>query len=58
MEREGSIVPTTDRSKPAFIVDVYSSQADFAQGIVRTDIAVRPVRAMDYIYATVNVQAY
>ena len=58
MEREGSIVPTTDGSKPAFIVDVYSSQSDFAQGIVRTDIAVRPVRAMDYIYATVNVQAY
>jgi hypothetical protein len=58
MEREGSIVPTTDGSKPAFIVDVYSSQSDFAQGIVRTDIAVRPVRAMDYIYATINVQAY
>jgi hypothetical protein len=38
-------------------VDVYSSQLDFAQGIVRVDMAVRPVRAIDYIYATVTVQA-
>jgi hypothetical protein len=35
---------------------VYSSQQDFAQGIVRVDLAVRPVRAIDYIYATVLVQ--
>jgi len=57
MEREGSIVPTTDLSQPAFLIDVYSTQADFAQGIVHTDIAVRPVRAMDYIYGMVTVQA-
>lgn len=57
MEREGSIVPSTDMTQPAFLVDVYSSQADFAQGIVRVDSAVRPVRAMDYIYATVTVQS-
>jgi len=57
MVREDSIVPSVDGTKPAFLVDVYSSQLDFAQGIVRVDIAVRPVRAMDYIYATINVQA-
>ncbi len=57
MEKEGSIVPSTDMKKPSFLVDVYSSQLDFAQGIVRVDIAVRPVRAMDYIYATITVQA-
>ncbi len=57
MVREDAIVPSVDGTKPAFIVDVYSSQLDFAQGIVRVDIAVRPVRAMDYIYATINVQA-
>jgi hypothetical protein len=57
MEREGSIVPSTDLKKPAFLVDVYSSESDFAQGIVRVDVAVRPVRAMDYIYDTLTVQA-
>lgn len=57
MVREDSIVPSVDGKEPAFLVDVYSSQLDFAQGIVRVDIAVRPVRAMDYIYATINVQA-
>lgn len=57
MEREGSIVPSTDLTQPSFLIDVYSSQADFAQGIVHTDIAVRPVRAMDYIYGMVTVQA-
>ena len=49
-------MPSTDGSDPAFKVDVYSSQADFAKGIVRVDMAVRPVRAIDYIYATVLVQ--
>ena len=58
MEKEESLVPSTDGTKPAFLVDVYSSQEDFAQGIVRVDVAVRPVRAMDYIYATLTVQAY
>ncbi len=56
MEKDGAIVPSTDGKDPAFKVNVYSSQADFAQGIVRIDMAVRPVRAIDYIYATVLVQ--
>jgi hypothetical protein len=56
MERDGALVPSTDGSDPAFIVDVYSTQLDFAQGIVRIDIAVRPVRAIDYIYATIRVK--
>jgi hypothetical protein len=58
MEKDGAIVPSVDGKSPAYVVDVYSSQADFSQGIVRVDIAVRPVRAMDYIYATVNVIAF
>ena len=57
MEREGSIVPSTDGKEPAFLIDVFSSELDFAQGIVRVDMAVRPVRAMDYIYATIKVEA-
>jgi hypothetical protein len=57
MSREEAIVPSTDGKEPAFMVDVYSSQLDFAQGIVRVDLAVRPVRAIDYIYATLTVQA-
>jgi phage tail sheath protein FI len=56
MERDGALVPSTDGSDPAFVVDVYSTQQDFAQGIVRIDIAVRPVRAIDYIYATIRVK--
>lgn len=56
MEKENAIVPSTDGSDPAFKVDVYSSQDDFVKGIVRVDIAVRPVRAMDYIYATIQIQ--
>ena len=56
MEKDGAIVPSTDGKDPAFKVNVYSSQADFSQGIVRVDMAVRPVRAIDYIYATVLVQ--
>jgi len=57
MESEGAIVPSTDGKQPALMVDVYSTQLDFAQGIVRVDLAVRPVRAIDYIYATITVQA-
>jgi hypothetical protein len=57
MEREGSIVPSVDGKEPAFLLDVYSSEQDFSQGIVRVDMAVRPVRAMDYIYATIKVEA-
>jgi hypothetical protein len=56
MERDGALVPSTDGSDPAFHVDVYSTQLDFAQGIVRIDIAVRPVRAIDYVYATIRVK--
>jgi hypothetical protein len=56
MERAGALVPSTDGKDPAFIIDVYSTQLDFAQGIVRIDIAVRPVRAIDYIYATIRVK--
>lgn len=56
MERDNALVPSTDGSDPAFLVDVYSTQMDFAQGIVRIDIAVRPVRAIDYIYATIRVK--
>lgn len=57
MEKDGAIVPSTDRRDPAFKVNVYATQDDFAKGIVRIDLAVRPVRAIDYIYATVLVQA-
>lgn len=56
MERDGALVPSTDGKDPAFRVEVYSTQADFANGIVRADIAVRPVRAIDYIYATILVK--
>jgi phage tail sheath protein FI len=56
MERAGALVPSTDGADPAFFVDVYSTQQDFAQGIVRIDIAVRPVRAIDYVYATIRVK--
>lgn len=56
MERAGQLVPSTDGSDPAFVVDVYSTQQDFAQGIVRIDIAIRPVRAIDFIYASIRVK--
>jgi hypothetical protein len=56
MERAGSLVPSTDGKDPAFTVDVYSTQLDFAQGTVRIDIAIRPVRSIDYIYATLRVK--
>jgi len=56
IEREGSIVPSTDGSDPAFHAQVYASQQDFAQGIVRVEIAIRPVRAIDYVYAVIRVR--
>ena len=56
MERAGALVKSTDGTDPAFVVDVYSTQQDFAQGIVRVEIAVRPVRAIDYVYATIRVK--
>jgi hypothetical protein len=57
MVSEGALVPSTDGKEPPYLLDVYSSELDFAQGIVRVNIAVRPVRAMDYIYATIKVEA-
>lgn len=56
MEKDGALVPSTDGKDPAFFVNVYSTQSDFANGIVRIDIAIRPVRAIDYIYATILVK--
>ena len=56
MEKDGAIVASTDGKDPAFTVAVYSTQADFANGIVRIDIAIRPVRAIDYVYATILVR--
>jgi len=56
MTRDGALVPSTDGTDPPFKIDVYSTQADFANGIVRIDIAIRPVRAIDFIYATILVQ--
>lgn len=56
MQRDGAIVPSVDGQDPAFGVNVYSTEADFANGIVRIDIAIRPVRAIDYIYATILVK--
>ena len=58
MQREGAIVPSTDKvPEPAFKLDVYTSPQDFALGIVRIDLAVRPVRAIDFIYATVLIES-
>ena len=56
MQKDGALVPSTDGKDPAFRADVYASQADFGTGTVRVDIAVRPVRAIDYIVATILVQ--
>ena len=56
MELDGALVPSTDGLDPAFKVDVHSSQNDFASGIVRVDIAIRPVRSIDYVYATILVR--
>jgi len=56
MTRDGALVPSTDGKEPPFKVDVESPQADFANGIVRVNIAIRPVRAIDYVYATILVQ--
>lgn len=56
MERDGALVPSVDGSSPAFEVDVYASQNDVGAGNARIDIAVRPVRAIDYVYATIRVR--
>lgn len=57
MKKDGALVPSADGKSPPFQIDVYSSEDDFAKGIVRVQLAVRPVRAIDYIYATILVQA-
>jgi len=57
MEREGAIVPSSDLKDASFKVDVYASDDDISKGIVRVDVAVRPVRAIDYIYGTILVRA-
>ena len=36
---------------------VYATDDDISKGIVRLDIAVRPVRAIDYVYGTILVRA-
>ncbi len=56
MEGQNAIVPSVDGKDPSFKVDVFSTQRDFALGIVRVDIALRPVRAIDFIFATILVQ--
>lgn len=56
MARDGALVPSVDGRSPPFAVDVYASANDAAAGIVRVDIAVRPVRAIDYVYATIQVK--
>ena len=56
MVRDGALVPSAVGNAPPFQVTVSASNQDFAQGIVRVDIAVRPVRAIDYIYASVLVE--
>jgi len=57
LERDGAIVPSADGADPAFVSRVYATPLDFAQGIVRIDLAIRPVRAIDYVYATLRVKA-
>ncbi|MEM6621902.1 MAG: phage tail sheath subtilisin-like domain-containing protein [Pseudomonadota bacterium] len=58
MTREGALVPSADGLSPPYEVEVTATNADAAAGIVRIGIAVRPVRAIDYIYATINVRAF
>ena len=56
LERDGALVPSVDGQSPAFVVEVYASQTDAAGGIVRIDLAVRPVTSIDYVYATLRVR--
>jgi hypothetical protein len=56
MERDGALVRSMDGKDPAFLVDVFGSQTDFAAGILRVDIAMRPIRAIDFVYATIRVR--
>ncbi len=56
LERDGALVPSVDGESPAFSIEVYASQTDAAGGIVRIDLAVRPVTSIDYVYATLRVR--
>lgn len=56
LERDGALVPSVDGESPAFVVEVYASQTDAAGGIVRIDLAVRPVTSIDFVYATLRVR--
>ncbi|WP_342078163.1 phage tail sheath subtilisin-like domain-containing protein [Yoonia sp. SS1-5] len=58
MFREGALVPSADGLSPPYEVEVTATNAEAAAGIVRIGIAVRPVRAIDFIYATLNVKAF
>lgn len=58
MTRDGALVPSADGLSPPYEVEVTATNADAAAGIVRIGIAVRPVRAIDFIYATINVRAF
>lgn len=57
LERDGAIVPSADGADPAFQSRVFATPLDFAQGIVRIDLAIRPVRAVDFVFATLRVKA-
>lgn len=57
MELEGALTPSTEGKEPAFQVDVEASQADFKANRVRVHMKVRPVRAIDFIQATILVEA-
>jgi hypothetical protein len=54
LEKRGMLVRRGN--SPAFVVHAYSSNEDYAQGIVRVDVGIRPVRAIEYIYGTIVVQ--
>ena len=60
-EREQALVamfnPATGKTSPAFTVNVTSNPSDFSHGIVKIAMAIRPVRAMNYIDVTINVLA-
>lgn len=58
MFREGALVHSADGLSPPYEVEVTATNAEAAAGIVRIGIAVRPVRAIDFIYATLNVKAF
>ena len=57
MELEGSIVPSSDGVEPSYLIGDVISESVFGQGVVIVELDDRPVRAMDYIYATIKVEA-